>query len=57
MAYKRSNKRFSVKGREEYLSKSDFISKYFLDPDACRKFSFDMKWPTGYYCEKYERTK
>ena len=52
MAHKRSNKRFSVKGRGEYLSKSDFISKYFLDPDACRKFFFDMKWPTGYYCEK-----
>lgn len=20
--------------------------------DACRKFFYDIKWPTGYYCEK-----
>lgn len=53
MNYKRNNKRFSVAGRGEYLSTSDFIVEYYTNLDACRKFFFDMKWPTGYYCEKY----
>ena len=52
MNYRRNNKRFSVAGRGEYLSTSDFIVKYYTNLDACRKFFFDMKWPTGYYCEK-----
>ncbi len=52
MNYKRNNKRFSVAGRGEYLSTSDFIVEYYTNLDACRKFFFDMKWPTGYYCEK-----
>ena len=51
MNYRRNNKRFSVAGRGEYLSTSDFIVKYYTNLDACRKFFFDMKWPTGYYCE------
>ena len=52
MNYRRNNKRFSVAGRGEYLSTSDFIVKYYTNLDVCRKFFFDMKWPTGYYCEK-----
>ena len=53
MNYIRNNKRFSVAGRGEYLSTSDFIVKYYTNLDACRKFFFDMKWPTGYYCESH----
>lgn len=52
MNYKRNNKRFSVVGRGEYISTTDFIVEYYTNLDACRKFFFDMKWPTGYYCEK-----
>lgn len=52
MNYKRNNKRFSVSGRGDYMLTSDFIIRYYTNPEACRKFFFDMKWPTGYYCEK-----
>ena len=52
MTYKRNNKRFSVKGRGTYLTKADFIMTYYADLEACKCFFFDMKWPTGYYCEK-----
>lgn len=52
MYYKRNNKRFSVTGRGDYMSTSDFIIQYYTYLDACRKFFFDIKWPTGYYCEK-----
>lgn len=52
MYYKRNNKRFSVTGRGDYMSTSDFIIQYYTNLDACRKFFFDIKWPTGYYCEK-----
>lgn len=52
MKYKRNNSRFSVKGRGEYMTKSDFIIYYYCDLGHCREFFFAMKWPTGYYCEK-----
>lgn len=52
MNYRRNNKRFSVAGRGEYLSTFDFIVKYYTNLEACYRFFFDMKWPTGYYCEK-----
>ena len=52
MIYKTNSKKFSVKGRGEYMSKSDFIIQYYMDPDKCRDFFFDMKWPEGYVCEK-----
>ena len=52
MYYKRNNKKFSVTGRGDYMSTSDFIIQYYTNLDACRKFFFDIKWPTGYYCEK-----
>lgn len=52
MYYKRNNKRLSVSGRGDYMSTSDFIVEYCTNLDACRKFFFDIKWPTGYYCEK-----
>lgn len=57
MNYRRNNKRFSVAGRSEYLSIFDFIVKYYINLDACHKFFFDMKWPSGYYCEKYGCTR
>lgn len=50
--YKRNNKKFSVTGRGDYMPTSDFIIQYYTNLDACRKFFFDIKWPTGYYCEK-----
>ena len=52
MNYKRNNKRYSVAGRGEYLSTSEFIIEYYTNLDACRKFFFDMKWTTGYYFMK-----
>lgn len=52
MYYKRNNKRLSVSGRGDYMSTSDFIIQYYTNLDACRKFFYDIKWPTGYYCEK-----
>ena len=52
MNYRRINKRFSVAGRGEYLSTSDFIVECYTNLDACRKFFIDMKSPTRYYCEK-----
>ena len=52
MYYKRNNKKFSVIGRGDYMSTSDFIIQYYTNLDACRKFFFDIKWPTGYNCEK-----
>lgn len=56
MNYKRNNKKFSVKGRGEYLSKADFIKQYYLNEDACRDFFFKVKWPTGFVCEKCGHT-
>ena len=47
MYYKRNNKKFSVTGRGDYMSTSDFIIQYYTNLDACRKFFFDIKWPTG----------
>ena len=52
MNYKRNNKRFSVKGRGEYMSHADFILSYYADPSACRHFFIDMKWPNGFICEE-----
>lgn len=52
MNYRRNNIRFSVADCGEYPSTSDFNVEYYTNLDACRKFFFDMKWPTGYYCEK-----
>ena len=52
MYYKRNNKRLSVSGRGDYMSTSDFIIQYYTNLDACRKFFYDIKWSTGYYCEK-----
>ena len=52
MIYKKNSKKFSVKGRGEYLSKSDFIIQYYCDIDNCIAFFFSMKWPDGYVCEK-----
>ena len=52
MNYKRNNKRFSVKGRAEYMSHADFILSYYADPLVCRHFFFDMKWLDGFVCEE-----
>lgn len=52
MKYKKNSKKFSVKGRGEYMSKSDFIVKYYCNIDNCKEFIFSMKWPDGYICEK-----
>ena len=52
MYYKRNNKRLSVSGRGDCMSTSDFIIQYYTNLDACRKFFYDIKWPTGYYFEK-----
>ena len=52
MYYKRNNKRLSVSGRGDYMSTSDFIIQYYTNLDACRKFFYDIKWPTGYYFMK-----
>lgn len=41
--YKRNNKKFSVTGRGDYMSTSDFIIQYYTNLDACRKFFFDIK--------------
>ena len=56
MNYKRNNKRFSVKGRGEYMSKADFFEKYYFNIENCRQFFFDIKWPNGYFCEKCGHT-
>ena len=48
----KNNKRFSVKGRGEYMSHADFILSYYADPSACRLFFFDMKWPDGFVCKE-----
>ena len=48
MIYKTNSKKFSVKGRGEYMSKSDFIIQFYMDPDKCRGFFFNIKWPEGY---------
>lgn len=37
--YKRNNKKFSVTGRGDYMSTSDFIIQYYTNLDACRGFS------------------
>lgn len=52
MKYKKNSKKFSVKGRGEYLSVSDFIIEYYCNIDNCIAFFFSMKWPEGYICEK-----
>lgn len=56
MNYKRNNRRFSVKGRGTYMSKADFFEQYYFNMDHCRQFFFDIKWPTGYVCEKCGHT-
>ena len=56
MQYKRNNKKFSVKGRGEYMSKADFFEKYYFNIENCRQFFFDIKWPNGYFCEKCGHT-
>lgn len=48
MKYKKNHKRFSVIGRGEYLSKADFIEQYYLQPEQCKEYFFDMKWSTGW---------
>lgn len=52
MKYKTNHKKFSVKGRGEYMTKAEFICEYYTNIDKCREFFFNAKWPTGYYCEK-----
>ena len=37
------------------MATNKWIGNYYESAeslDACRKFFFDIKWPTGYYCEK-----
>ena len=43
MYYKRNNKEFSVAGRGDYMSTSDFIIQYYTNLDICRKFFFAIK--------------
>ena len=50
MKYKRNNKKFSVKGRGQYMSRADFICQYYSNLENCRQFFFDMKWPDGFVC-------
>lgn len=42
MYHERNIKRFSVTGRGDYMSTSDFIIQYYTNLDACRKFFFDI---------------
>lgn len=32
------------------------LFKFYNNSNVCRKFLFDIKWPTGYYCMKYQYT-
>lgn len=40
----------SLKTKKDSLIK--FTRKYANKPEECRRFFFEMKWPTGFYCEK-----
>ena len=41
-----------IKRKPKMDSMSDLINKYSLDHLACVQNFFNIKWPTGFYCDK-----
>lgn len=42
MKYKTNHKKFSVKGRGEYMTKAEFICEYYTNIDKCREWFLNI---------------